>query len=190
MKAAIYQRVSTTDQTTANQTPELQAFADRKAWPVVAQFTDEGVSGAKEFRPGLDALRQAAARKEFDVVLVWKFDRISRNTRHLLSLHEELSKLGVALVSVTEGIDTTTPAGVFTLTVMGGVSQLERANIIERTKAGLARVKAEGRKLGRPVRQVNVTELVALQAKGLTQQQISKITGVPQATVSRRLKAA
>src|SRR5436305_1446325 len=130
---ALYLRVSTEDQTTANQLPDLTGYAERHSWSIVEKYFDEGITGSRESRPALDRLRQNAMARKFTAVLCWKFDRISRNVRHLLTLHEELSKLGIALVSVTEGIDTSTAAGKFTMIVMGGVAELERATLIERT---------------------------------------------------------
>lgn len=183
---ALYLRVSTEDQTTANQLPELERYAATRGYQIVETYLEEGVSGSKESRPALDRLRQDAKAGKFSSVVCWKFDRVSRNTRHLLTLHEELTKVGVSLVSVTESIDTSTPSGKFTLTVMAGVAELERANLIERTKAGLARVRASGTKLGRPQIQFNAEEARALAVQH-GKQAAAKLMGISVPTFYRRL---
>jgi len=78
---------------------------------IVTEYTDHGVSGAKERRPGLDASMADARKGKFDAVLVWKFDRFARSTRHLVQALEEFQSLGVHFVSLTESIDTSTPMG-------------------------------------------------------------------------------
>lgn len=124
------------------------------------------------------------------MVLCWKFDRISRNTRHLLTLHESLTKAGVFLVSVIEGIDTTTSAGKFTMTVMGAVAELERATLIERTRAGIRRARAEGKQIGRtPQFSVDDNKIAELLAAGKSPYQIMKQLGVPRTTLYRKVAA-
>lgn len=191
---ATYLRVSTADQTTANQTPYLIDFAKRREWEIVEQYIDEDETGSKESRPALDRLRADAAAGKFTAILCYKFDRLCRNTRHLLTLHEELSKLGVSLISVTEAIDTSTPAGTFVMTVMGGVAQLERATLIERTKAGIRRARAEGKQIGRPT-QFSLDEhgVASLLSAGKNANQIYRQLGGSRSAVYRKvaeLKAA
>src|SRR4051794_14513792 len=79
MRAAIYTRVSTLDQHTENQIPDLQRFAEARGWTIVQTFTDHGISGSKEKRPGLDAMRVAARRRDFDALIVWRLDRLGRS---------------------------------------------------------------------------------------------------------------
>ena len=108
------------------------------------------MSGAKERRPALDEMLKAAKRRKFDVVVVWRLDRLGRNLRHLILLLDELHALGVAFVSLAEGIDATAPAGRLQLHVLGAIAEFERARIRERVMAGLARARAQGKRLGRP----------------------------------------
>lgn len=187
---ALYLRVSTEDQTTANQLPDMTGYVERLGWKIVEQYVDEAITGSKESRPALDRLREDAKAGKFSAVLCWKFDRISRNVRHLLTLHETLSKSGVFLVSVTEGIDTTTAAGKFTMTVMGGVAELEKATLIERTKAGIRRARAAGKQIGaRPKYPLDIDKISRLVASGMSAYRIVKEVGGSPATVYRKVAA-
>jgi DNA invertase Pin-like site-specific DNA recombinase len=111
MRAVIYARVSTVDQTAENQLLELRKYVGARDWTTAAEFVDHGISGTKESRPALDALVKDARRRKFDVLVCWRLDRLGRNLRHLVTLIEELQTLGIAFVSLGEGIDCTTPAG-------------------------------------------------------------------------------
>jgi DNA invertase Pin-like site-specific DNA recombinase len=121
MKAAIYARVSTFDQEPENQLAELRRYVDARGWPA-ATYVDKGVSGAKDKRPALDALVADARRRRFDVLAVWRLDRLGRNLRHLILLLDELHAVGVAFVSLGEGIDTATPAGRLQLHILGAIA--------------------------------------------------------------------
>src|ERR1700681_4253050 len=103
MRAAIYARVSTTEQEPENQLQELRRYVEARGWPAV-EYVDKGVSGAKDRRPALDALVSDAKRRKFDILICWRLDRLARNLRHLVTLLEELQSLGVAFVSLGEGI--------------------------------------------------------------------------------------
>ncbi len=149
MRAAIYARVSTVDQEPENQLQELRHYVAARGW-TAAEYVDRGVSGTKDRRPALDRLVAEARRRRFDAVVCWRLDRLGRNLKHLVTLLEELQALGVAFVSLGEGIDCTTPAGKLQLHILAALSEFERARIAERVKAGLARVRASGRRLGRP----------------------------------------
>src|SRR5262252_3197612 len=109
MKTAIYARVSTLDQEPENQLAELRRYADARGWTAV-EYVDKGISGAKDHRPALDRLVTDAKRRRFDAVVCWRLDRLGRNLKHLVTLLEELQSVGVAFVSLGEGIDCTTPA--------------------------------------------------------------------------------
>src|SRR5690348_8976865 len=108
---AIYTRVSTTEQTVGMHRRELHEYAKRRGWKIGAEYSDEGVSGAKARRPQLDRLMADANRRRFDAVVVWKFDRFARSVSHLLRALETFESLGIAFVSLSESIDTSTPAG-------------------------------------------------------------------------------
>jgi DNA invertase Pin-like site-specific DNA recombinase len=147
-RAAVYVRVSRLDQHPENQLPELRRYCEARGWETV-EFVEHGVSGAKERRPALDALMKDARRRKFDVVLAWKLDRLGRNLRHLITLLEELQALGLAFVSLGEGIDATTPAGKLQMHLLAAIAEFERDRLRERTLAGLDRARAQGKTLGR-----------------------------------------
>jgi DNA invertase Pin-like site-specific DNA recombinase len=148
MKAAIYARVSTFDQEPENQLAELRRYVAARGWTAV-EYVDRGVSGAKDRRPALDQLVADARRRRFDVLVCWRLDRLGRNLKHLITLLEDLQALGVAFVSLNEGIDATTPAGKLQVHILGAIAEFERARIAERVKAGLQRARAQGKRLGR-----------------------------------------
>jgi DNA invertase Pin-like site-specific DNA recombinase len=151
VRAAIYARVSTLDQEPENQLQELRRYVDARSWTAQV-YVDREVSGAKDKRPALDRLISDAKRRRFDVLVCWRLDRLGRNLRHLILLLDELAALGVAFVSLAEGIDATTPAGRLQLHVLGAIAEFERARLRERTIAGLARARAQGKRLGgRPI---------------------------------------
>src|SRR5262245_64946914 len=112
-RAVMYLRVSTIDQTTANQERELRQVAERAGWEVVKVYKDHGVSGAKgrDKRPAFDALHKAAARREFDVVMAWSVDRLGRSLQDLIAFLSEIHANGVDIFLHQQGINTTTPAG-------------------------------------------------------------------------------
>lgn len=149
MRAAIYARVSTLDQEPENQLQELRRYTGARGW-TSAEYADRGVSGAKDRRPALDQLLTDARRRRFDVVVCWRLDRLGRNLKHLITLLEELQALGVAFVSLAEGIDATTPAGKLQMHILGAIAEFERERIRERVLAGLQRARRSGRRLGRP----------------------------------------
>jgi DNA invertase Pin-like site-specific DNA recombinase len=161
MKAAMYARVSTLDQEPENQLRELRRYAEARGWQAV-EYVDKGVSGACESRPALDELVKAARRRRFDTLVVWRLDRLGRNLRHLIMLLDELTALGVGFVSLGEGIDTSTPAGRLQLHILGAIAEFERARIAERVRLGVARAKAQGKRLGRPRRRASDEEIAAL----------------------------
>ena len=137
MKAAIYARVSTMDQEPENQLQELRRYVDARGW-MATEYVDKGVSGAKDRRPALDELLTDARRRRLDVLVYWRLDRLGRNLRHLITLLDELQALGVAFVSLAEGIDATTPAGKLQMHILGAIAEFERSRLRERTMAGLA----------------------------------------------------
>jgi DNA invertase Pin-like site-specific DNA recombinase len=151
MTAGLYARVSTSSgQSPAMQLRELREYCKRRGWRVAGEFIDTGISGAKERRPELDKLMLSAHKRKFDVVIVWRFDRFARSVSHLLRALETFSALGIAFVSLSESLDTSTPAGKMVFTVLAAVGELERSLIAERVRAGLRNAKENGVRLGRP----------------------------------------
>src|SRR3954469_24733635 len=158
MKAAIYARVSTLEQEPENQLRELRRYVEARGW-ASAEYVDRGVSGSKDRRPALDQMITDAKRRRFDVVVCWRLDRLGRNLKHLITLLEDLQALGVAFVSLAEGIDATTPAGKLQMHILGAIAEFERERIRERVLAALRRVRAQGVKLGRPRRPIDASGL-------------------------------
>ncbi|TAL00605.1 MAG: recombinase family protein [Rhodospirillaceae bacterium] len=192
-RVALYLRVSTSDQTTDNQRRELIAVASRHSWDVVKIFEDSGISGAKGRlqRPGLDALLKGVARKEFGMIAAWSVDRLGRSLQDLLSLLGELHAKGVDLYLHQQGLDTTTPAGKAMFQMMGVFAEFERSMIQERVRAGLARVRAEGRTLGRPTVSLDVENAIrAARASGLGLRKIATKIGVGVSVVQRVVGAS
>ena len=151
-RAAIYLRVSTVDQTTANQEQALREAAGRSGLEIVKVYRDHGISGAKgrEKRPGFDTLCRDATKRQFDVVMAWSVDRLGRSLQDLVSFLSELHALGIDLFLHQQGLDTRTPAGKAMFGMMGVFAEFERSIIQERVRAGLQRAKREGKRLGRP----------------------------------------
>jgi DNA invertase Pin-like site-specific DNA recombinase len=147
MNVAIYVRVSTSEQNVENQINLLTKYAERMEWTY--QIFQEKESTRKT-RPVQYALYNSLLRKEFDGLLIYKFDRWARSTKELIEHIERLLDKGVSIYSYTENIDLNSSMGRAMLTIISAFAQLERDIISERTKAGLARAKAQGKKLGRP----------------------------------------
>ena len=191
-RVALYLRVSTSEQTTANQRRELNAAAKRHGWNVVGVFEDAGLSGAKgrAQRPGLDALLRGVVRKDFDMVAAWSVDRLGRSLQDLLSLLGELHAQDVGLYLHQQGLDTTTPSGKAMFQMMGVFAEFERAMIRERVKAGLARAVADGTRLGRPRAGAKVEAAIrAERRKGTGMNKIAAQLGVGTALVQRVIAA-
>lgn len=150
VRTALYTRVSTPDQKPDLQYDGLRSYAERAGLDVVGDYCDIAVSGRREGRPRLGALMASARNHEVDCVLVWKFDRFARSTRHLLTALEEFDHLGVRFVSVQDQIDTASPMGRAMFTIIGAMAELESSLISERVTAGMKAAAARGKHLGRP----------------------------------------
>jgi DNA invertase Pin-like site-specific DNA recombinase len=187
MKVAIYARVSTANngQDPTMQTRELREYAERRGWTVAGEYVDIGISGTKEKRPELDRLMANAHRRRFDAVVVWKFDRFARSVSHLLRALETFKAQGIELVSFSEQLDTSTPAGKLVFTVLGAGAELARSLIVERVKTGLRNAKAKGRRLGRPQIVVDVRTVATLREQGRSWPQIAKQLGIGVGTAYR-----
>jgi DNA invertase Pin-like site-specific DNA recombinase len=185
MRAAIYARVSTTNhgQDVNVQTRELEQFSKARGWQMVDAYIDAGVSGAKDSRPELNRLMADAHKRRFDVVAVWRFDRFARSVSHLLRALETFNALGIAFVSLSEQMDTTTPTGKMVFTVLGAVAELERSLIAERVRAGLRNARAKGKTLGRPRVVVDAAQIARLRASGASWPKIARELGVSVGTV-------
>jgi DNA invertase Pin-like site-specific DNA recombinase len=190
-RAVLYLRVSTIDQTVANQERALREAADRAGWEIVHVYRDHGISGSKgrDKRPAFDALHKAAARREFDVVMAWSVDRLGRSLQDLITFLNEIHAVGVDLFLHQQGLDTTTPAGKAMFQMMGVFAEFERSIIAERVRAGMRRAKDAGKHLGRPRIPTEVEQRIreALKAPGRTEgvRKIAARFGVNASTVQR-----
>src|SRR6266446_9490829 len=187
--AAIYARVSTLNggQDPTMQTRELEEYCQRRRWEVFDCYVDNGVSGKKDSRPQLNRMVQDAHERRFDVVVVWRFDRFARSVSHLLRALETFHALGIEFVSLSEQMDTSTPTGKMTFTVLGAVAELERSLIAERVRAGLRNARAKGKRLGGPRRLLDPTEIAKLRTEGASWRAIGAARGVAPATALQRL---
>jgi DNA invertase Pin-like site-specific DNA recombinase len=187
-RAAIYLRVSTTGQTVENQRRELEQIAERRGWTVAGIYEDAGISGAKgrDQRPGFDQMLKDASRRKFDVVMAWAIDRMGRSLRDLLDTIEHLEATGVDLYLDQQNIDTTTPAGKLLFQVTGAFAEFERSMIRQRVNAGLARAKAQGKRLGRPRVDHKIAARVRAElTKGSGMIKTAKALGIGVGTVQR-----
>ena len=184
MKAAAYMRVSTADQNPDLQRDGITGFAERAGLRVVSWYLDVAVSGRKEGRPQLDALMKTARRREFDCVLVWKFDRFARSTSHLIKALEEFNHLGIRFISVQDQIDTESPMGKAMFTIIGAMAELESDLISERVRAGMEAARSRGKHVGRPETPADLVSRIEELARD-TDLSISQIRESVQRKVSR-----
>ncbi len=159
-----------------------------RGWELFNEYADNGISGTKDSRPALNELMNDAKKRRFDTVLVWRFDRFARSTKHLILALEEFRGLGIDFVSYQENIDTSSPLGSAIFTIISAVAQLERDIIAERVKAGLRRAKENGKKLGRPRVGVDPKQISELRSQGLSLRLIARETGISRTTVSEILR--
>ena len=191
-RVALYARVSTKNhaQDPETQLMALREYAKARGLEVFGEYVDVGISGGKDSRPALNQLMADARKRRFDAVLVARFDRFARSTRHLVLALEEFNALGVDFISLSESVDTSTPMGKMVFTVLAAVAELELSLIRERVVMGLERAKAQGKQLGRPMIEANEEQLLALSEQGLSSRQIAEQLNLSPSTVLRRLAAS
>jgi DNA invertase Pin-like site-specific DNA recombinase len=187
MGIAIYARVSTKDQNCDMQLRDLRAYCTARGFAVTREYVDVGESGAKDSRPELNCLMGDARKRQFDAIVVWRFDRFARSTRHLLLALEEFRSLGIQFISYNENVDTSSPLGQALFTIISAVAQLERDLIRERVSAGIRNARARGKQLGRPQRVLDSELILRLKAEGASMRQIAEKLGVGYGTVRMRL---
>ena len=192
-RVAIYARTSTSDkgQDIGLQTDELTALAAQRDWRVIKVYKDEGLSGSKTQRPGLDAMLADAQAGRFDVVVVFKLDRLGRSTSHLLHVLDLLKGWGVGFTSARDpGIDTTTPQGRLLLHLLASFAEFERELARERIIAGVRRAQAKGTHCGRPKVEFDLRPALAMLKEGHGLTTTAKALGVVRSTLRRRLMEA
>ncbi len=161
-RVAVYARVSTKEQSTEGQVAQLTAYCQARGWSDVAVFRDDGISGIRDNRPELDRLRQRMMTGEFNAVVVSKMDRLGRSLGMILRFWDESDAAGARVIVIDQGIDTSTPAGRLQRNMLAALAEFERELILERTRAGIARARALGKKFGAPRR---IPETVAREVR-------------------------
>jgi DNA invertase Pin-like site-specific DNA recombinase len=195
-RAALYLRVSTDKQTTANQRMELEKVAAARGWTLAADaiYEDAGISGAKgrDKRPGLDRMLKDATAGRFDVLMAWSVDRIGRSMLHVAQTMTELASLGRELYLHQQAIDSSTPAGKAMVQMAAVFAELERSMIVERVNAGIRRAKRHGTKSGKAIGRPRMSEATLAtirreRDRGTPVRKIAADLGVGTGTVGRAL---
>jgi DNA invertase Pin-like site-specific DNA recombinase len=175
------------------QETELRQYVESRGWECVV-YQDKAQSGAKNDRPALNQMLSDMRRRRFDVVVVWKLDRLARSLKQLLTIGEECHSLGVDLVSLRQNIDTTLPAGRLTFQILGAVAEFERELLRERVKAGMTQARRTGKHVGRPaLRRFGPTEIDRmreLRAAGTSVRKLSQDFETTQWMVARLTNSA
>src|SRR5438552_10710343 len=187
-RVGCYLRVSTTEQTVENQRNDLRAYCKARGWDNVTEYSDTGISGTRERRPGLDRLLSDVKARRLDVVVVAAFDRLGRSLRHLVETLELFRHLDVEFISLREQIDTGSRLGKAVFTIIAAVAQLERSLIVERVKAGLRRARSEGKTLGRPRLKADERQLRIVVNQKLPVRAASKLLGVSPSSYLRLVR--
>jgi len=188
-KVALYCRVSTDRQENGLQAQQraLEEYCKAKGINNYILFLDEGISGAKASRPELDRMMQSVRTAGISSVIVYSFSRFARSTKHLLSALEEFNERGVAFISLTENVDTTSAIGKALFTIISAISQLERELIAERVRNGLSNAKAKGKRIGRP--KTRNSELIrALASEGRTYREIARLAKCSTGTIATEVQ--
>ena len=187
-RVAIYVRVSTKDQSVDMQLNDLERYSKERGLRIFKVYKDNGVSGTKESRPALNELMGDAKKRKFDGVLVWRFDRFARSTKHLVTALYEFRNLGIDFISYQENIDTSSPLGEAIFTIISAMSTLERDIIAERVKGGLRKAKAKGRLLGRPKSKIDISKLIEYRKQKMSIRRIAVEMSLSKGTIEKALK--
>ena len=187
LRAGLYARVSTNDQQTlAMQNRAMREYVARRGWAIALQVREVNSGAAR--REAREKLLEAARRREIDVVLVWRLDRWGRSVTDLLATLQELEHLGVGFVSLTEALDLTTAAGRAMAGMLAVFAAFEREILQERTRAGLAHARQNGKRLGRPATAaVHAAEVRKLNRAGVSQSEIARRLNIGRTSVRRIL---
>ena len=171
------------------QLAELQEYLKKREWGIYQEYIDQGYSGGNTKRPAFGQMMEDARKRKFDVLLVWKLDRLGRSLKDLINTLDELGALGIDFISYENQLDTSTPTGKLVFHVIGAVAEFEKDIIRERVKAGLENAKRKGKRLGRPPVSEGILEKAkAFRKEGLSFRKIGKRLGVDEGTVRKRVK--
>jgi DNA invertase Pin-like site-specific DNA recombinase len=189
MRVALYARASVyAGQDPAVQLREMREHCQRRGLEIGAEFTDSGSGGEQERRPQLDELLTRCRARQFDAVLVCRYDRFARSLRELVDTLVEFDALRIHFVSLHEGLDTSTPEGRFTFGVLRNIAEFERELIRDRVRTGIAAARARGTALGRPRRPVDAVRVATLRAEGRSWREVGRALGVAVATARAALE--
>ena len=184
---AIYARVSTDRQKVDMQLHELRQFAARSGWNIYKEYIDQNYSGGNTKRPAFTAMMDAARKRKFDLLLVWKLDRLSRSLKDLIITLDDLGACGIDFVSYDNNLDTSTPTGKLVFQIVGAVAEFEKDIIRERVVAGLAVARSKGKRLGRPPIPQDVYDRAAkMRSEGLSYRSIVKVLGIDEGTIRKK----
>jgi DNA invertase Pin-like site-specific DNA recombinase len=191
MHAALYARVSTHGgQNPEMQLKELREYCSRRGWEISGEFVDTGISGSRERRPELDRMLAACRRRQIDAVVVYRYDRFARSLRQLVNALCDFDALGIQFVSLHEGVDTSTPNGRLVFGIFASIAEFERELICERVRSGIAVARAQGKRIGRPRKEVDVTRAQELRSQGWSWAEIAREIGVGLGTAHRAARKA
>ena len=169
---------------------DLRTYSAARQLVVFREYVDQGQSGTKDSRPQLNTLMDDARKRKLDAVIVWRFDRFARSTKHLLSALEEFRSLGVGFISYQENIETGTPLGQALFTIIAAVAELERNLIVERVCAGIRNAKSNGKRLGRPRQHVDLDRIRDMRAAGMSLRQVAANLALGYGTVRAALESS
>ena len=188
IRAALYLRVSTGEQSTNGQRLDLEAAARQRGWAITEIYEDAGISGAKgrERRPAFDKMLKDAVRGRFDVLMAWSVDRLGRSLADLIGMLGELKQARIDLFLHKQAIDTSTAGGKALFQMLGVFAEFERSMIQERVKAGMARARSQGRQFGRPrIAAAREAEISLLLSQGIGVNSVAHAVGVGNSVVQR-----
>lgn len=189
-RAVLYLRVSKADQNIANQLPALTQIAQARGLEVV-EVIEEHLTGSRKARPGLTKLLGGAHRGEYEVVVVWALDRLGRTMAGVLETITELDRIGCRVISHQESwLQMDGPVRSLLVAIFGWVAEQEKARLVERTHAGLATARRNGKTLGRPRVALDIDEAYRLRKAGHSVAVCAKKLGVGVGTLHRALTSA
>ena len=191
-KVGCYYRVSTKNQTILNQKLELESLAERMGYEIVAEYKDEGISGAKnrDERPALNAMMKDAVRGKFEMILCYDLSRLGRNLEELIRIMNEMNSLNINLFFYREAINTDSSSGKLMFSMFGVLAQWEKSLISERIISGQNRARTQGKKIGRPstFNEGLMQAVRKMREKGMGIVAISRTLGIGVSSVYRSLE--